>query len=128
MRFLLDVLPQNDPCEKGQRQLPETGVQVIQLDGVDDLGFRDVDVHDAEVLFQAMPEKLATQVDEYPELLVRNLQGDQMMLGRAGLEILCCDARECRQVVDDRFSNEYVVVHKRFSLVLATATDQRYSG
>jgi len=69
----LDVLAEEVPGQEGEGELAQAGLDEEEVDGVDDLGLWDVDVGHAEVLLEAVPEELATKVEQDPELLVRHL-------------------------------------------------------
>ncbi|KAK5159136.1 hypothetical protein LTR16_012407, partial [Cryomyces antarcticus] len=70
----LNVLFQQVPGEEAQREAALARADEEEVHGVDDLGARDVDVNGAEVLWEAVSDEDAAQVQQQPELLVGNFK------------------------------------------------------
>lgn len=117
MRFLLDVLFEQVPGKVAQAQLALARADVEQVDGVEDLCLRDVDVDRAEVFREAVPNEDAAEVEEQPELLVGDFQGDEVVVGAVEIEVAFMDARPFGEVVYDWFNGGDVVVDERETLV-----------
>lgn len=84
----LDVLLEDRVREELQAELAEPLLDEEEVARVDDLRPRHVDVDDAEVLLQAVPEELAAEVEQDPDLLVRDLEGDEVVSPLCGNRLI----------------------------------------
>ena len=120
----LDVFPQDVPGEETQRELALAGPDEVELDCVDDLRLRHVDVDDPKVLGQAVPDEDAAQMQQQPQLLVGDLQRYEVVRREGRVEIARLDPRVRREVVDDRLRRRGdVVVDERHALVAAASPE-----
>ena len=123
MRLLLDVFLQQVPGEEAQAELALAGADVEEVDGVEDLGFGDVDVDGAEVLGEAVPDEDAAEVKEEPELLVGDFQRNQVVRGVEAVEVAFVHAGPFGEIVDDRLGDGDVVVDEREAFINAAAAE-----
>ena len=79
MRLLLNILLQQVPSQKAQAEFALTGTDVEKVDGIDDLGFGDVDIDDAEVLGETVADEDDAEVEEQPELLVGDFERHEVV-------------------------------------------------
>lgn len=66
MRLLLDVFFKQVPGQETQAELALPGTDIEQIDRVEDLSFRDVNVDSAKVFRKAMPDEDDTEVKQDP--------------------------------------------------------------
>uniref|UniRef100_A0A182MCD9 Uncharacterized protein n=1 Tax=Anopheles culicifacies TaxID=139723 RepID=A0A182MCD9_9DIPT len=85
--------------------------QMEQMHRIDDLCRRYDDVDNAKIVPQTVPHKLDATVHEKAQLLIARL-----------------DAGKLCQIVNDLFLRGDIIVHKRYTLVIALAANARYSG
>lgn len=126
---LLHLLPEQIPRQKPQAQFPLTAhAQREQIDGVNDLRLRDMDVDGAEILRQTVAHEDDAEVEQDPEFLVGGLEGDEVMLADAAVEVAWRNARVGRQVVDYGLVDGDVVVDEGEARVGAGAAADRDAG
>lgn len=75
-----------------------------------------------------MADKDATRVEQQPQLLVSHLQRYKWLLAPAWLQISRMNTRVVRQMVDNWFASNDVVVNKGIPLVQTLTTKDRNSA
>lgn len=80
VRLELDVLFQDTPSQEGERETSSSQLDVEEVDGVDDLRFWHLDISDSKILLEAMTQERAAEINQDPELLVCDLQGNEIVL------------------------------------------------
>ena len=83
----LDVLLEKVPREVAQAKLALVGADVKKVDGIEDLGLGHVNVDGAKVFGEAVADEDAAEVEEEPEFLVSDFEGDEVVVGAAGVEV-----------------------------------------
>lgn len=118
----LDIFFEQVPSKELQTKLSLLGWLEEEIARVDDLITWYVYVDHAEVLLEAMTEEFAAQVEEYPHLLVDNLQRHEGVFRPLGVEIFWYDARIGREIVDYHVLDMDIVVNEWDALVEAIST------
>ena len=109
----LDIFFEEIPRQKCQREFSKPCSDEEVLGRVDDLCFRDVDINDAKILLEAVPEEGTAEVQQQPEFLVRDLQRDDIVPRGARVEVAVDNAGIGSEVVDDGLGGADVVVDER---------------
>lgn len=107
---MLNVLFEEIPCQETEAEAPLPRSNVEEVDGVQDLRFRDVNVDRAEVFGEAVADEDDAQVEEKPEFFVGGLEAHERMCAHAWVEIPRFEARVFGEVVNDWVPNGNVVV------------------
>lgn len=123
MLIHLNILFEQIPRQKAEREFALPGADVEEVDGVADLDFGDVDVDGAEVLEEAVADEDDARVEEEPEFLVGDFEGDEVVAGARGVEVTGVDAGPFGEVVDDGLGNGDVVIYEGDAFVFAAAAE-----
>lgn len=119
----LDILLQEIPRQEAQTQLALPRPQVEQIDRIQHLRLGHVDVDGAEILEEAVPDEHDAHVQQQPEFLVGDLEGDEVVPGARGVEVAVVHAGPFGEVVDDGLGDGDVVVYERGPLQRAAAAE-----
>ena len=125
MGLLLDVFFEQVPGEEAEGELALAGADVEEVDGVDDLGFGDVDVDGAEVFGETVADEDAADVEEEPEFLVCYFEGNEVVRGVSWVEVTVLDARPLGEIIYNRFADGNIIVDKWDSFVIAVTAENR---
>lgn len=111
--FFLDVFLEHGPGEVSETEpsvFPRVEEEVLRVDG---LGLGDLDVDFPEIGRQSVADEDAAEVQQQPQLFVRDLERDEVVLAGPGVQIPRFDPGVLRHVVDDRLFDRDVVIDER---------------
>lgn len=125
MRVDLDALLEQVPREELEAELAAVVLLVEQVNGVDDLRLRHLDVDDTKVAPEAVAHEPAPEVQQDPEALVGDLERDEAVAAGARVQVAGEDARVLVEVVNNGLPHLDPVVNKGEAFILALATHDR---
>lgn len=85
-------------------------------------------VDHAEVLFQAMPHKNASQIGQVAQLQVRRLQGCEVVLAHRGVQVSRLESAVLSEVVKDWLCGTDVIIHAGLPCLWILSPDNGHPG